>query len=274
METAATTTVWTEGAFQGLNIRIAMDSLIAAAKIREMILVMPDANNRYLASHYANSTVTGRWADFICQDLVAGIDAKYRTIPSPAGRGLAGHSMGGRGALYLAMKCPGVYSAIYGLSSGRMAFEQFVPFGEEMWRQTLALQDAGNVERKFYYPIGFAAAFSPNPDRPPFFVDFPFKIDQQKVRRVEEVWQKWLAHDPVALVASHQEELRRLRAIRFDCGTSDDVMLGANRLFAEALTAAQIPHRFEEYQGDHGDHIRLRVETKMLPFFSDVLAFE
>ena len=263
-------TIWVEGRYQGLNIKSAMDALIAAGTIREMILVMPDAYNRYLGSHYANSAVTGRWADFVCQDLVAHIDANYRTMSSPDSRGLAGHSMGGRGTLYLGMKCPGVFSAIYGLSSGRMAFEQFAPFDNETWRQTLALRDAAKVERRFFSTLGFAVAFSPNPDRPPFLADFPFEIVQQELKRVDAVWQKWLAHDPVALVALHQAALRQLRAIRFDCGTSD-AMLGPNRKFAEALTAARIPHQFEEFDGDHTNRLRERLETRVLPFFSEML---
>jgi S-formylglutathione hydrolase FrmB len=269
-------TVWTEGRFQGLNIKTAMDALIAAGTVREMIVVMPDAYNRYLGSHYANSVLNGNWADFISQELVRYIDATYRTVPSPSSRGLAGHSMGGRGTLYLAMKYPGVYSAIYGLSSGRMAFEQFAPFNKDTWVQVLALQGAGNIEGKFIGPIAFSAAFSSNPNRPPFLVDFPFEIVQGELKRVESVWQKWLAHDPVALFASHQANLQQLKAIQFDCGISDQFvgMLEANRLFSQALTTAGIPHRFEEYDGDHNSRIRERLETKVLPFFSKVLAFE
>ena len=62
-------TVWTEGRFQGLNVKTEMDTMISAGTIREMILVMPDVSNRYVGSHYANSTLTGRWADFISQEL-------------------------------------------------------------------------------------------------------------------------------------------------------------------------------------------------------------
>jgi enterochelin esterase-like enzyme len=269
-------TVWTEGELQGLNVKTEMDSMISAGTIREMILVMPDVSNRYLGSHYANSVLTGRWADFISQDLVSYIDATYRTVRGPSGRGLAGHSMGGRGTFYLAMKYPGIYSAIYALSSGRMAFEQFEPFDQATWRQVLALKDTGNIDRKFFSPIGFAAAFSPNPNRPPLQVNFPFELVGDEPKRVESVWQQWLAHDPVALLSSHQAALRQLRAIQFDCGLSDQIagLLEANRLFAQALTKAGIPHRFEEYDGNHSNRIRERVVMKVLPFFSTALAFE
>jgi S-formylglutathione hydrolase len=237
--------------------------------------VMPDVNNRYIGSHYVNSVVAGRWADLITQDLVAHIDTAYRTLKASDSRGLTGHSMGGRGSFYLAMKYPGVYGAIYGLSPGRMAFEQFEPFDKATWSQVLALRDA-NVDRRFFSPVGFSVAFSPNPNRAPLLVDFPFELVGGEVKRVDSVWQKWLAHDPVALLASHQANLKRLRAIQFDCGTSDQIvgLLAANRLFTEALTKAGISHRFEEYDGDHNSRIGERVATKVLPFFSSVLAFE
>jgi enterochelin esterase-like enzyme len=268
-------TVWTDGRFQGLNVKTVMDTSVAAGTIREMILVMPDVNNRYIGSHYVNSVVAGRWADLITQDLVAHIDTAYRTLKASDSRGLTGHSMGGRGSFYLAMKYPGVYGAIYGLSPGRMAFEQFEPFDKATWSQVLALRDA-NVDRRFFGPVGFSVAFSPNPNRAPLLVDFPFELVGGEVKRVDSVWQKWLAHDPVALLASHQANLKRLRAIQFDCGTSDQIvgLLAANRLFTEALTKEGISHRFEEYNGDHNSRIGERVATKVLPFFSSVLAFE
>ena len=44
------------------NIRAVMDKLIRGGQVREMILVMPDANNRYGGSFYTNSAATGNWA--------------------------------------------------------------------------------------------------------------------------------------------------------------------------------------------------------------------
>lgn len=80
------------------NIRDAMDGLIAAGKVREMLLVMPDAKNKYAGSFYTNSPTTGNWEDFLASDLVAFIDKNYQTIPHASSRGIAGHSMGGYGA--------------------------------------------------------------------------------------------------------------------------------------------------------------------------------
>ena len=183
-------TSWTEGRYQGLNIHAAMNALIAERKISEMILVMPDAHNRYGGSHYANSVVAGNWADFISRELVTYIDTTYRTLASPGGRGLAGQSMGGRGTLYLAMKYPGVYGAIYAMSSGRMDFEHFPPFSKATWLEVLALQQSGDVSSRLFGPMGFAVSFSPNPERPPLLVDFPFEIEQGELKRIDATWQK------------------------------------------------------------------------------------
>lgn len=81
-----------------------MDSLIEEEIVREMIDVQPDGRHRYGGCQYANSPVSGNWADFITKDLVEYIDNNYRTISRPESRGLVGSSMGGRGALDIALK--------------------------------------------------------------------------------------------------------------------------------------------------------------------------
>src|SRR5215475_13711313 len=77
---------------------------------------MPNAYTVYQGSMYSNSVTTGDWEAYLTKDLVEYIDSHYRTIPGPASRGLAGHSMGGYGTIRLVMKYPGVFSSIYVLS--------------------------------------------------------------------------------------------------------------------------------------------------------------
>ena len=82
-----------------------------------MIIVTPNADNSYDGSYYTNSYVTGNWEDFISQKLVDYIDANYRTIKSVHSRGIAGHSMGGYGAVKLALKYSHIFGTLFGLSS-------------------------------------------------------------------------------------------------------------------------------------------------------------
>src|ERR1700748_856537 len=81
-----------------------MDTAIQSGHVRPMIIVFPNSFTRYGGSFYTNSSLTGNWADYIVKDVVNYIDKNFRTIPERNSRGLAGHSMGGHGALKLAMQ--------------------------------------------------------------------------------------------------------------------------------------------------------------------------
>jgi len=93
-----------------------MDEALAQGATKELIVVMPDAYTRFKGSMYSNSVTTGDWEDYVSHELVAYVDAHYRTIASAASRGLAGHSMGGYGAMRIGMKHQEVFSSIYLLS--------------------------------------------------------------------------------------------------------------------------------------------------------------
>ncbi len=82
----------------------------------EMIVVLPDSKTIYNGSMYSSSETTGDFERFIYHDVVAYIDAHYRTIPDRESRGLAGHSMGGYGAARIGMKHPDVFGALYIMS--------------------------------------------------------------------------------------------------------------------------------------------------------------
>ncbi len=78
---------------------------------KEMIVVLPDSKTVYNGSMYSSSATTGDFEKFIAHDLVAYIDAHYRTIPNRLSRGLVGHSMGGYGATRIGMKHPDVFGS-------------------------------------------------------------------------------------------------------------------------------------------------------------------
>src|SRR3989440_9499555 len=63
-----------------------------AQDAKEMILVLPDSKTIHNGSMYSSSVTTGDFEQFVARDLVAYVDAHYRTITNRLGRGLAGHS--------------------------------------------------------------------------------------------------------------------------------------------------------------------------------------
>ena len=94
-----------------------MDIALARGVAKDMILVMPNAYTRYFGSMYSSGATTGNWEAFVADELVAYVDAHYRTLADARSRGLAGHSMGGYGTVRIGMKRPDVFSAIYAMSS-------------------------------------------------------------------------------------------------------------------------------------------------------------
>jgi S-formylglutathione hydrolase FrmB len=262
------------------NIRDVMDKLIGDGKVREMIVVMPDAKSRYGGSFYTNSVTTGNWEDYIAQDVVAFVDGNYRTLSAAASRGIAGHSMGGYGALKLAMKHPDRFGAAFGLSSACLGWGGDLSLTNPAWAATLAftgLDDLKPDEKRYLSQayLALAAAWSPNPANRPFFADLPVVGRDGRFERVAEVEARWSANMPLAMVDQYRSNLRRLRGIAFDVGRRDQFshIPPTNRAFAAALKRNGIEHHFEEYDGDHNDQAPHRIEARLLPFFSRTLDF-
>jgi S-formylglutathione hydrolase FrmB len=89
-------------------------SLERYAEGRKLIIVMPDAG----VSYYCNDPRDGGLAyeDFMLKDVVRTVDRMLPTIDARAGRGIAGLSMGGYGAMKLALKYPELFAAASSLS--------------------------------------------------------------------------------------------------------------------------------------------------------------
>jgi pimeloyl-ACP methyl ester carboxylesterase len=264
-----------KGAYENLNVRITMDSLIRAGLSKEMIVVTPNARNFFDGGFYANSPATGNWEDFIVQDVVRYMDRRYRTIRKRSGRGIAGHSMGGFGAFRIGMRNPETFSAIYMLSAyGLSEYDSIPKVGAQNWKKVVTLSDTSDYLKAGFTAdlmYGLAGVYSPNPAKPPFFVDLPFRLEGDSLVLVPETAAKWKI-TPLAMVPSYAENLRRMR-IGFDGGTDDahrDIPVNVIRL-GSILDSLGIPHESEVYRGTHMVGIRSRIESKMIPFFSRVL---
>ena len=263
------------GAYQNLNVRISMDSLIKGGLVSEMIIVTPSARDAFDGSFYANSVTTGNWEDFIVRDLVAYMDRKYRTVKNRSGRGLAGHSMGGFGAIRVGMRHPEIFSALYALSPCCLSEGKSMTAADERnWKIALGLTERSQFAKAGFIPsiyYALAGVYSPNPQKPPFFVDLPMRLSGDSVVPDPAVGSKW-SETPLVMVPSHVANLRRM-AISFDAGTADgfrDIPVNVAKLDT-MLTALGVPHEAELYEGTHGSRIRSRLESNVFPFFSRVL---
>jgi len=241
------------------------------AGIAEMIFVMPDAYTRYEGSMYSSSVTTGDWENYIATELVAYIDAHYRTLARPASRGIAGHSLGGYGALRIGIHHPEVFSAIYALNPCCLTPDFGVPpdaASAATMEGVKTFDDFAKADIATKAAFASAAAWSPNPKNPPFFVDLPWHNGVQQTMVIA----KWIANRPLFMVDENVWNLRRLRGIGFDSAKSDipPNIAGANILHDE-LDTYGISHAFELYEGDHTNKVAARLEKVVLPFFARTL---
>ena len=177
--------------------------------------------------------------------------------------------MGGYGTLRIAMKRPDVFSSMYALSAC-CANDQGT-LNEQM--TTAATYTTREQIAALRYPnkgtLARAAAWSPNPNSAPLFLDLPFKDGAPR----PDIQAKWVANSVIPLLERHAADLKRYTAVKFDVGLADGLLAGNQQIDA-AMTKAGITHTFETYDGDHNGKIAERLETKVLPFFSTHLAFK
>ncbi len=254
-----------------INLHQVIDSALAEGQTKEMIVVMPNAYNRFKGSMYSSSITIGDWETFVAKELVSYIDANYRTIPNVRSRGLAGHSMGGYGTIRLGMKNPDVWSAIYLMSACCM--EGALNTNPEFINSIEAITSLDQLEGASFGVIATlasAAAWAPNPDNPPFYIDLPFANGEY----LPEIGAKFSANRTLYTIDQYIPNLKKLKAIGMDAGLQDFGISNSTKKLHELLESYHIIHQYESYEGDHLNHIADRIRTKTLPFFSEYLSFE
>ncbi len=82
-----------------------------------MIIVCPDGG---FSSWYFDSPLDSsyRYETYVSNELIHFIDSAYRTIPDKQHRAITGLSMGGHGALFLALRHPDIFGAAGSMSGG------------------------------------------------------------------------------------------------------------------------------------------------------------
>src|SRR5450631_4349336 len=247
----------------------------------EVIVVLPDSKAVYNGSMYSSSATTGDFENYVAHDVVAYMDAHYRTIPSRQSRGLVGHSMGGYGASRIGMKHPEVFGALYIMSPCCMSSmagggpgtpeeikERAIRSEEKVAAAKspadLAAQSPGFASAQY----ATAAAWAPNPKNPPLYFDLPTKDGLLQ----PEIAAKYTANSPLAFVDQYIGNLKQYRAIAMDVGDQDGLRIDAGNLHTIFDNYA-IANTFEIYSGTHVSAVADRFQNHVLPFFSKNLCF-
>jgi enterochelin esterase-like enzyme len=236
---------------------------------KEMIVVLPDSKTLHDGSMYSSSVTTGDFEQFIARDVVSYVDAHYRTLPQRSSRGLVGHSMGGYGATRIGMKHADVFGSLYIMSPGGMTPRPVNAESAALLEQVKTREDLAKVPFTARVQLAAAAAWSPNPNRPPLFLDLPTRDGQQQA----EVIAKWTANAALAFIDQYIGNLRRYSAISIDVGDEDRLREDTSKLH-DALDKYAIANHFEVYAGTHTSKVAVRFQNNVLPFFSQHLCFQ
>jgi Putative esterase len=242
-----------------------VDEMFAVGDCPPALVVFADAWTSYGGSQFLNSSSTGRYLDYLCDEVVPFVDDRYPALPGPEHRGLSGKSSGGYGAMVVPMLRPEVFGALAS-HAGDALFEcsylpnfpqlarklrdEFDGSAEKFWAELQAM-DRLDMERfENFDLIGYAAAYSPDPERPGKAL-LPF--DVATGRLIDDVWAQWLEKDPVRMAPRHADALRSMRHVYLDAGKSDEwfLDLGAQAFGAE-LDKLGVEHTLELFDGKHG----------------------
>jgi len=223
-----------------------VDRLFAEELCPPALVVFVDAWTSYGGAQFLDSPAVGRYHTYLCDEVVPFVDGRYRTLAAPAHRGISGKSSGGYGAMVTPMLRPDLFGAL-ATHAGDALFEHcYLPEFRETSR---ALRDAYDGSYDAFwedfrsrpafskatdFPLlntwAMAACYSANEDGS---VELPFDRTTGLLR--PEIWERWLAWDPVRMAERHADALRGLRAIYVDAGKKDQFFLD---LGAEAFRAA------------------------------------
>jgi predicted dienelactone hydrolase len=257
-----------------LDFQEKIDAMIQNGDVPEMIVVMPDASNTYLGSFYMNSPTIGDYETYITSELVAWIDAHYRTLPQPQARGITGCSMGGLGAVRLGLQHPQVYGVVAGVSGPYVQayhrmLERALAKIEDI-PQSMTEMSAQPFEVQAIFAL--AAAAAPNPSSPPFYLEMPFVEVDGEIQAVAEVIERFGVVYANAIVADYPGADTSPQAILLYHGDQDPMAdVEGVRLISTMLTEQGVDHTYLEVNG--GGHCNLDYEP-VIRFMAEHLYVE
>jgi hypothetical protein len=246
----------------GENLPERLDRLIAAGTLPPVVVAFPDCFTKLGGNQYVNSSVMGRWDDFLLQEAVPFVEQKFG-CGGEGRRGVFGKSSGGYGTMVHALLHPDFWSAA-AVHSGDMGMElmyrhEFVPVLRALAKSGGDVKqwvDSFWESKKFkdsdihiIMILAQAASFDPDPSVP-YGVRLPVTLDTCEI--IQDRWNNWLAFDPLTLVEQHGPGMKKLKALYIDCGDVDqyNLVYGARRM-TKRLKAMDVPHTYEEFPDNH-----------------------
>lgn len=284
------------GEYNGFELPKAVDSLIERQLINEMIIVLVDGNTFLGGSFYINSPINGNWEEYIAYDIVQYIDKNYKTIPSLNSRAIAGNSMGGFGALNIAMKYPDIFGLVYSLSPGLfdvngilnsrfLTSYQNISEIQQVIREFFYEPETNEIERYKYltanlrygpyegylkgFLLAYGSAFCPDSEleTPPFFYLPDTSVTETNIN--DKQFKCWINGFGgwEEKIKVHHSNLKKINIV-LDCGLKDGWITDGTMYVSKLMEQNQINVKTHWFEGGHTDRLHIRLKEYMLPSIS------
>jgi hypothetical protein len=240
-----------------------IDAMFEREETPPVLVVFVDCWTSLGGSQFLNSPGTGRYLDYLCDEVVSFVDARYRTDARRERRGIQGKSSGGYGAMVVPMLRPELFGALASHAGdalfeasyqrdfpeiSRLLREHYGGSYEAFWTDFRSrVADTKPWDFPLVEMYAYAACYSADEDGT---VRMPFELETGRL--IDDVWQRWLELDPVRMVPRHAETLRSMRAIWLDAGTKDEWYLDNGAIaVSRELDAIDVPHTLELFDAGH-----------------------
>jgi S-formylglutathione hydrolase FrmB len=251
---------------QNSNVWLKFTQTIAD-EITPVVLVIVDGKTRWGGSQYLNSTAQGNYEDYVCDEIVSAVEARHPAATNGVRRIIAGHSSGGFGALRLGSSRQKLFDAVIALSPDSDFPTSHLPLVKVAAVTNVPLAEIGKIaagkspvpeDGDLDYALGLSAAYAPRGISHPG--EFEWLYDAQGNFR-EEIWQRWLANDPLVIVRKNPDTFAAGQAIYLEGATQDEFSanLGARKIF-DVLRSRPARTIFYEPPGHHSDHVGERLQ--------------
>jgi enterochelin esterase-like enzyme len=262
------------------NVPERLDRLIGEGKMGPVVVAFPDCYSRLGGNQYINSAAIGRYEDYLIDEVVPLVEARYN-CGGLGNRAIFGKSSGGYGALMHGMRRPDIWAA-FACHSGDMAFDlcylndmakvldelaKHERSIEKFMNHFEASQKPSDAEQGVINMLAMAASYDPDPSA---YLGIRLPFDLYTGELIQDRWRNWLAWDPTLLVEKYANNLRQLKGVYIDCGDRDQFALhyGSRRLHRD-LDRLEIEHVYQEFPDDH-TAVDYRMDAS-LPFLEQAL---
>lgn len=262
------------------NVPERLDRLIGEGRMPPVVVAFPDCFTRLGGNQYINSVAMGPWEDYLLGEMLPQLERRF-DCGGPGRRGVFGKSSGGYGAIVHALLHSDVWAAA-ACHSGDMAFELCylpdMPIAlqglakagnsiKQWWTELEAAPKHADDASAVFNILAMAASYDPDPSA---YLGIRLPVTLDTCELIQERWDNWRRHDPLVMLEANADNLRRLKALYIDCGTTDQYRLlyGARR-FARRLNQLGIRHRYDEFDDNHSG-VDYRMDES-LPFIARAL---